>query len=73
MKDAITVLVGAIAAIVSIYEFIVFVRLPFKAGVDNGRVDLAIAIVAGIIALISFIKFGAGRVNKEEAIHITQQ
>ena len=30
-------------------------------------------IVAGVIALISFIKFGAGRVNKEEAIHITQQ
>ena len=73
MKDAVTVLVGAIAAIVSIWKFIAFIQTPFKAGADNGRTTLAIAIVAGVIALISFIKFGAGRVNKEEAIHITQQ
>lgn len=73
MKDAITILVGAIAAIVSIYNFVRFVKLPFKAGQDNGRSLLITAIVAGVVALICFIMFGAGRVNKEEEIHITQQ
>lgn len=73
MKDALTILVGAIAALVSIYEFVTFVRLPYKAGADNGRTQLIIAIVAGIVAIACFIIYGAGRVNKEEEIHITQQ
>lgn len=71
MKDALTILVGAIAAIVAIWQAYTFVSIPYNTA-DPGTKHLIIAIVAGLIAIACGIVFGAGRVNKEEEIHITQ-
>jgi hypothetical protein len=66
MKDAVLILGVVVGAIFSIYEFIQF-KDKFSS------TNLILAIVAAVVALICGIAFGAGRVNKEEEIHITQQ
>lgn len=66
MKNAVLILGIAVGAILAIYEFYSFVKI-------GSPTNLILAIVAGVVALICGIIFGSGRVNKEEAIHITQQ
>ena len=66
MKDAVLILGVVAGGLVALYEFYLFVQ-------HFVTTNLIIAIVAAVIAIICGIVFGAGRVNKEEEIHITQQ
>ena len=66
MKDAVLILGVVAGGLVALYKFYTFVKI-------SGTNNLIFAIVAAVIAIICGIAFGAGRVNKEEEIHITQQ
>ncbi len=72
MKNAIYILLGLVAAGIGIYEMIGYVNSVTKANPSGNMTALVIAIVC-IIAALAFVGlFLAGRVNREEELHITQ-
>ena len=72
MKNAIYILLGLIAASIGIYEVVTYINSVTKANPSGNMTALIIAIVC-IIAALAFVGlFLAGRVNKEEELHITQ-
>jgi uncharacterized membrane protein len=68
MKN-LTILVAIAALIFALYEFYLFETV---GGMQGGQSHLWMSIVGFVVALIFGIIFFAGRVNKEEEIHITQ-
>ncbi|HKS26915.1 MAG TPA: hypothetical protein VJS44_03810 [Pyrinomonadaceae bacterium] len=69
LKDILSLVIGLAAAIFAIYEFVVFLRTP---GAQSGTTNAILAGVGAVVAVICGVIFFAGRVNKEEEIHITQ-
>ncbi len=69
LKDILSLVIGLAAAIFAIWRFIVFLNTP---GTQSGTRDAIMAGIAAVIAIICGVIFFAGRVNKEEEIHITQ-
>lgn len=69
MKDVVSLVVGLAAAGVAIWKAIVFLKTP---GTQSGTGDAIWAGAAIVVAIICGAIFFAGRVNKEEEIHITQ-
>lgn len=69
MKDAVSLVVGLAAAGVAIWQAIKFLNFP---GAQSGGRHAIYAGVAIVVAIICGVIFFAGRVNKEEEIHITQ-
>lgn len=64
-----SILIAIAAAAFAIYEFVIF---ETKTGTQGDMNHLWLAIAGIVIALILGIVYFAGRVNKEEEIHITQ-
>ncbi len=69
LKDILSLVIGLAAAIFAIYEFVIFLRTP---GAQSGTSHAILAGVGAVVAVICGVIFFAGRVNKEEEIHITQ-
>jgi multidrug transporter EmrE-like cation transporter len=69
MKDVVSLVVGLAAAGVAIWQAILFFK---TTGAQTGGNHAIYAGVAIVIAIICGAIFFAGRVNKEEEIHITQ-
>lgn len=69
LKDILSLVIGIAAAIFAIWQFVVFLRLP---GAQSGTNHAILAGVGAVVAVICGVIFFAGRVNKEEEIHITQ-
>jgi multidrug transporter EmrE-like cation transporter len=69
LKDILSLVVGVAAAIFAIYEFVIFLKTP---GAQSGTSHAIWAGAAAVVAVICGVIFFAGRVNKEEEIHITQ-
>jgi multidrug transporter EmrE-like cation transporter len=69
MKDVVSLVVGLAAAGIAIWQSVVFLRLP---GAQSGGKHAVYAGIAIVVAIICGAIFFAGRVNKEEEIHITQ-
>ena len=69
LKDILSLVIGLAAAIFAIYEFYKFFSTP---GAQSGTNHAILAGVGAVIAIICGVIFFAGRVNKEEEIHITQ-
>lgn len=69
MKDVVSLVVGLAAAGVAIWQAMVFYK---TSGAQSGGTHAIYAGVAIVVAIICGAIFFAGRVNKEEEIHITQ-
>lgn len=69
MKDAIYVILALIAAAVAAYFMYDYVSTPTR---EQQTTDLVISVVCILIAIVFGGLFLAGRVNKEEEIHITK-
>ena len=69
LKDILSLVIGIAAAIFAIWQFVVFLRTP---GAQSGTMNAIWAGVGAVVAVICGVIFFAGRVNKEEEIHITQ-
>lgn len=69
LKDILSGVIGLGAAIFAIYMFIKFLNIP---GAQSGTRYAIFAGVGAVVAIICGVIFFAGRVNKEEEIHITQ-
>ena len=69
LKDVLALIVGLATAGFAIYKFIVFLNTP---GTTSGTHHAIWAGVAAVVAIICGVIYFAGRVNKEEEIHITQ-
>lgn len=69
LKDILSLVIGIAAAIIAIWQFVVFLKTP---GAQSGTMHAVWAGVAAVVAVICGVIFFAGRVNKEEEIHITQ-
>lgn len=69
LKDILSLVIGLAAAIFAIYEFVRFLKTP---GAQSGTSYAIWAGAAAVVAVICGVIFFAGRVNKEEEIHITQ-
>ncbi len=69
LKDILSLVVGLAAAIFAIYEFVKFLKTP---GAQSGTSYAIWAGVGAVVFIICGVIFFAGRVNKEEEIHITQ-
>ena len=73
MKSAIYIILCLIAAVVGAYEMIAYVNSVKPVSKPSGDLTtLIISVVCIIIALAFGGLFLAGRVNKEEELHITQ-
>ena len=72
MKNAIYILLGLIAAVIGIWQIYGYTESVTRTNPSGNMMSLIIAIVC-IIAALAFVGlFLAGRVNKEEELHITQ-
>lgn len=69
MKDAIYVILALIAAGVAAYFMYHYVTTPLR---EQQTRDLIISVIGILIAIVFGGLFLAGRVNKEEEIHITK-
>lgn len=69
LKDILSLVVGIVAAIFAIWKFIQFLQTP---GAQSGTNHAIWAGVGAVIAIVCGVIYFAGRVNKEEEIHITQ-
>ena len=68
-KDILFVLLCLASAGFALWQMITYLRAP---GAEGPRSALIMAIAGAIVAGIFGVLFLAGRVNKEEEIHITQ-
>ena len=72
MKNAIYILLGLVAAVIGVWQIYGYMESVTKANPSGNMTSLIVAIVC-IIAALAFVGlFLAGRVNKEEGLHITQ-
>ncbi|MDQ4121116.1 MAG: hypothetical protein M3209_06695 [Acidobacteriota bacterium] len=69
MKDAIYVILALIAAGIAAYFMYDYVSTPTR---EQQTMDLVISVIGILIAIIFGGLFLAGKVNKEEEIHITK-
>jgi hypothetical protein len=69
MKDAIYVILALISAGVAAYFMYVYATTPTR---EQQTTHLIISVVCILIAIVFGGLFLAGRVNKEEEIHITK-
>jgi hypothetical protein len=69
MKDAIYVLLALIAAGIAAYYMYGYVGTPTS---QQRMSDLVISVICILVAIVFGGLFLAGRVNKEEEIHITK-
>jgi hypothetical protein len=70
MKNAIYIILGLISAIVAVWRMWIYLQ-PAKQGGES-MTDMAIFIVCVLLALVFIGLYLAGKVNKEEEIHITK-
>jgi TRAP-type uncharacterized transport system fused permease subunit len=69
MKGALYVVLALIAAAVAAYFMYIYANAPTRS---QQTTDLVIAVVCILVAIVFGGLFLAGRVNKEEEIHITK-
>ena len=69
MKDAIYVILALVSAGIAAYYMYGYVGTPTR---EQRMMDLIISVVCILIAIVFGGLFLAGRVNKEEEIHITK-
>lgn len=70
MKDLLFAVLGLISAGIAVWQMISYIGQNSKGEISH--VSLIIAIVFGIIAIGLGGVFLAGRVNKQEDIHVTR-
>jgi uncharacterized membrane protein YidH (DUF202 family) len=72
MKNAIYIILGLITAGIGAWQMWNYIHSVTKTNPSGNTNELIISIVCIIAALVFVGLFLAGRVNKEEELHITQ-
>ena len=69
LLDVLCIVVGLIAVVCAIWQFILFIKSP---GAEGNTTHLWYAIAAFVVTGVCALGFFVRHVNKEEEIHITQ-
>lgn len=73
MKSAIYILLSLLAAVIGVWQMIAYVNSVKPVSKPTGDLTTLIVAVVCIVAALAFAGiFMAGRVNKEEELHITK-